>query len=162
MAKKTPPKAKTTRRGLPPWVMVGSIILIMVIAALVYFLGRSIPNAPRTPTPTPTLVPDITVDDAFFLFGEKGVFFLDVRPAADWKAYHIEKSVNIPIAELASRLSEVSRTDTIVVVDFNYGEAALDAVDTLKQAGFDKVTAVRGGIQAWVNKRYPLIGTAPY
>ncbi len=98
----------------------------------------------------------------FLAFGTKGVTFLDVRPAIEWNTYRIEKSVNIPIAELSGRLSELHQTDTIVIFDASGGEPARKAYDILKQAGFPNIAWVQGGIQAWALKRYPVIGTAPY
>jgi len=166
MPTKVSPKKRTASRVLPTWVIWGSIALLVAIVALIYFLSRISQNKiqPPTPTPSPTtsLPAEITVDEAYLLFGLKGITFLDLRPAADWKAYHVGKSINFSPEQLSSHLTELTRTDTIVIFDAFGGDTSQRAVMSLKQAGFPKVTMVKGGIDAWVQKRYPLIGTAPY
>ena len=166
MSKALRSQPKTNQRPIPVWVMAGSIVLLAAIAVLVYFfrsdLAKVIQFPTRIPTATPTPAPDMSVDDAFFLFGEKGVVFLDIRPSAQWKAYRIQNSVNIPADELSGRLGELNHTDTIVVFDTIGGEGALKGYDLLKQAGFSSVFWVRGGMEAWVQRKYPLVGTAPY
>jgi rhodanese-related sulfurtransferase len=142
--------------------IVASIFLFMAAAALIYFLSRNSFSLTRPPAATPTVLTDVSVDEAFFLFGEDGVVFLDIRPDYEWKAYRIDKSVNIPYADISKRLGELPKTGTIVVMDAIGGEPAIKTFDLLKQAGFTNAIWVRGGIEAWVQRRYPIIGTAPY
>lgn len=160
----THPKNQSARRPLNPGLIAASIALVVVIAALVYFVRPSLAKLfpPPANTPTPTLTQDISVDDAFFLFGEPGVTFLDVRDSSDWKAFRIDKSVNIPVQELSKRLNELPKTGSIIVFDAGGGEPAMDAYAALKKAGFHDVTWVLGGMEAWVQRQYPLVGTAPY
>jgi len=162
MSKKTPPKTKNTRRLLPTWVLWASIALLVVLAAVVYFVPRLTKKAAQTPTPTASLPDEISVDEAYLLFNRNSVTFLDVRPASDFKAYHIGKSITIPVDELSSHLDEIPSTQTIVVID-TYGlEAANQARSILQAAGYPSVTIMAGGLDAWVQKQYPFIGTARY
>jgi len=164
-----PPKAsaynkKASKLALPRWVLwVGlallAVIIIVVVVSLVTNHNQAVSAAL---TPTVVLPAEMNVDDAFFLFGEKSVLFVDVRPAYAWKAYHIDTSVSIPVEDLSKRLNEIHKTDTIIIVDAIGGEPGQQASSILKQAGYQKVTMMLGGIQSWVQKRYPLIGTAPY
>jgi rhodanese-related sulfurtransferase len=162
MPSKNPSRPQSPQRPIPIWWIVAGIIILIAAVALIYFLSLRSTTLTQSPTLTPTLTADISVDDAFVVFGDKNVLFLDVRPASDWKAYRIDKSVNIPVSELSGRLSELPRTGAIIIIDALGGEQAAKAYDILKQAGFTSVSWVKGGIEAWVLRRYPLIGTAPY
>jgi rhodanese-related sulfurtransferase len=155
-----PAATKAKKTLFPRWTIAIPIVLLLGVIALVLFLSRDSLFLTRTPTPTPPIT-DISVDEAFVLFGEQAVTFLDLRPAVEWKAYRIDKSVNIPYADFAGRINELTRTDTIVVIDAIGGEPAIKTQESLKRAGFTAIW-VRGGMEAWVQRRYPLIGTAPY
>ena len=54
----------------------------------------------------------------------------------------------IPLAELPERLVELDRDETLVVHCKSGGRSAR-AVKLLKEAGFQNVYNVRGGIDAW-------------
>lgn len=167
MAKKTPvkvkPKAATVRQPLLVWSLVVLAVVLVSAVALVYVLSRNAKKAVApAPTPAAGLRDQISADDAFFIFGESGVTFLDIRPAVEWKAYHIDKSINIPATELKGRLAELPTTGTIVIFDKSGGEQAHQSFDLLQQSGFQKVTSVKGGMDAWLERRYPIVGTAPY
>jgi len=153
---------KTSRRGsLPKWVLWTSVGLIVVIAAVIYFAGRGWQKATQTSTPTAAIPAEISVDEAFILFGSKNVLFLDVRPAVYWKAYHIDQSVSIPSGELFARFSELPHTGVIVIVD-GTGDLSPQVQSILQKSGFPSVTRMTGGIDAWVQRGYPIIGTAPF
>ena len=155
-------KAARSKKPLfPRWTIAIPILLLLGAIALVLFLSRNSLFLTRTPTATLPIT-EISVDEAFILFGEQGVTFLDLRPGVEYQAYRIDKSVNIPYAELSGRINELTKTNTIVIFDTIGGEPAIKTQETLKQSGFANVIWVRGGIEAWVQRRYPLIGTAPY
>jgi rhodanese-related sulfurtransferase len=163
MPYKTPVKKKASGLALPRWALWSGLALaLIIIVSVVYLVTRRGRAASVEATPTEALSAEMSVDDAFFLFGEKSVLFVDVRPAYAWKAFHIDQSVSIPEEELSQHLDEIPKTDTVIIVDELGGEPAQRTSAILKQAGYHKVTMMLGGIQAWVQKRYPLIGTAPY
>ena len=157
-------KKNTSKLALPRWTLWAGIALVavIIIVVVVSLVTRHNQAVSAALTPTVLLPAEMSVDDAFFLFGEKSVLFVDVRPAYAWKAYHIDTSVSIPVEELSKRLNEIHKTDTVIIVDALGGEPGQQASSILKQAGYQKVTMMLGGIQSWIQKRYPLIGTAPY
>ena len=161
--KPSSPKQTPRRGSLTKWVLWVSIGLIVVLAVFVYFVAHSSQKATQMAKQTPTIAlpAEISADDAYFLFGKNHVLFLDVRPAKYWKAYHIDKSVSIPFGELFARLSELPRTDVIVIVD-GTGDLSPQVLNILQKAGFPSVTSMAGGMDAWVQRGYPIIGTAPY
>jgi hydroxyacylglutathione hydrolase len=73
---------------------------------------------------------------------------LDVRPTEDWKRSEIPESKNIPLAQLASRVSELSFTKPLVVVCQNGYRSAL-ASSWLQAYGFDSVQYLLGGMDTY-------------
>ncbi len=68
------------------------------------------------------------------------VTVLDVRPAEEFEAGHLPRAVSFPLEELAARLDELPRDREIVAYCRGpYCVLALEAVETLKKAGFRAV-----------------------
>lgn len=76
------------------------------------------------------------------------VVLLDVREPEEFAEAHIPGSTNLPQADLATRMDELSR-DATIWTTCRTGARALRAAQFLKQAGFEHVASVRGGIVAW-------------
>jgi glyoxylase-like metal-dependent hydrolase (beta-lactamase superfamily II)/rhodanese-related sulfurtransferase len=81
---------------------------------------------------------------------------LDVRAENEWQQGHIEGSVNIPLSRLADRLDEVPR-DRSVVVHCQGGYRSSIAASLLQQHGYENVTDLVGGFQAWSVSQLPFI-----
>jgi hydroxyacylglutathione hydrolase len=77
---------------------------------------------------------------------------LDVRSNDEWESNGIPRSKNIPLAQLASRVSELSLSKPLVVVCQNGYRSAV-ASSWLQACGFDSVQHLLGGMDAY--------GTAP-
>lgn len=90
----------------------------------------------------------------------KDLFLLDVRTDSAFKhisteaqdnAYgHIKNSVNIPLAQLANKISEVPKNKDIIVIDLD-GSDASKAAALLKTSGYEKVSMLIEGIDRLVN-----------
>ncbi|MDX2281593.1 MAG: metalloregulator ArsR/SmtB family transcription factor [Saprospiraceae bacterium] len=74
------------------------------------------------------------------LAGSDALLFLDVRPADEFAAGHLENSISIPIEELHRRLSELPHHKTIIAYCRGpFCTFADEAVQLLKANGFDAV-----------------------
>ena len=92
---------------------------------------------------------------------DKKVFVLDVRPDSAFR--HISRetkenamgvirgSVNIPLADLAGRLTEVTKGRAEIVVTDIYGDEAAKAAVLLKQHGYRKVSILIEGVDRILN-----------
>jgi glyoxylase-like metal-dependent hydrolase (beta-lactamase superfamily II)/rhodanese-related sulfurtransferase len=80
---------------------------------------------------------------------------LDVREPEEYAHGHIPGAVNIPQAELATRLQELPR-DRAVLITCQAGYRSRRAAQFLMQTGFERVTSVRGGTEAWQAAGKPL------
>ena len=75
-------------------------------------------------------------------------FVLDVREPHEWEICHLQGATLIPLGELAKRVAEVPR-DREVIVHCKLGGRSAKAAALLRQAGYDRVMNLTGGIRAW-------------
>jgi rhodanese-related sulfurtransferase len=80
---------------------------------------------------------------------------LDVREPHEFAYGHVPEALNLPQAELASRLDEVPR-DRPLYVTCQSGYRSLRAAQFLRQMGFAPVLSVTGGTAAWEAAGKPL------
>ncbi len=73
---------------------------------------------------------------------------IDVREPEEFAGGHVPGAVNLPQADLATRLDEVPR-DRPVFVICQGGFRSLRAAQFLKQRGLSDVASVKGGTEAW-------------
>ena len=73
---------------------------------------------------------------------------LDVREDWEHSLAAIEGSTHIPLAELVDRLQELAYEDEIVVY-CHHGIRSYQGGQILKEAGFNNVYNLVGGIDAW-------------
>lgn len=63
---------------------------------------------------------------------------LDVRTPKEYAEGHVDNSINIPVQELAQRLNELNKQETVVVF-CRSGNRSSQAKTILEGAGFEKV-----------------------
>jgi glyoxylase-like metal-dependent hydrolase (beta-lactamase superfamily II)/rhodanese-related sulfurtransferase len=73
---------------------------------------------------------------------------LDVREPEEFANGHVPGAVNLPQAELATRLNEVPRDHPVLVI-CQSGFRSLRAAQFLSQCGISDVANVKGGTEAW-------------
>jgi adenylyltransferase/sulfurtransferase len=83
------------------------------------------------------------------------VFVLDVREPYEYKIANIDGYL-LPLGELPQRFSEVNR-DQKIVVHCKMGGRSQQAAEFLKQAGYENVENLAGGITAWSDKVDPTV-----
>lgn len=84
------------------------------------------------------------------------VFVLDVREPHEHQICSLPDSTLIPLGSLPTRVSELNSADEIVV-HCKSGMRSAKAVEFLKQAGFNKVKNLKGGILAWSDQIDPTV-----
>jgi hydroxyacylglutathione hydrolase len=86
---------------------------------------------------------------------------LDVRNRSEWDAGHMPGAVNIPLAELATRVEELrAHGDQPIAVHCQGGSRSAVAASVLQAAGFSDVSNVEGGFGAWARAgNRPATGT---
>jgi rhodanese-related sulfurtransferase len=105
---------------------------------------------------SPLAYQTITVSE----FGEwskanNNYILLDVRTADEfanrhkdsWRNIgHINGAVNIPVADIASRYSELDKNKEILIYAFGSGKEPFEAANILQQQGFTKLKVIYGGV----------------
>jgi rhodanese-related sulfurtransferase len=82
---------------------------------------------------------------------------LDLRTPAEYKNGHIKGAKNAPLADFAKSIENFSSyKDKPVLIYCNSGNTATRALKLLKNAGFEKINNLEGGIAAWKDANMPL------
>jgi glyoxylase-like metal-dependent hydrolase (beta-lactamase superfamily II)/rhodanese-related sulfurtransferase len=81
---------------------------------------------------------------------------LDVREPEEYLAGHVPGALNVPQADLASRLEEVPRDQPLMII-CQSGMRSLRSAQFLRQAGFADVATVTGGMAAWLSAGRPMV-----
>jgi len=91
------------------------------------------------------------------LINKEEAILLDIRPKKEYKTGHIMASINIPIAELDKRISEIQKyRERPVIVVCNLGQTSSGAAKKLKDAEFNNVVKLQGGITEWRAQNLPV------
>ncbi len=83
-----------------------------------------------------------------YLTDKTDKFFLDVRTRSEFDTQSIPLFTNVPLSTLRDHLHDIPRDKEIVVI-CQSGARSLLACKILRQAGYEKITNVRGGINRW-------------
>jgi hydroxyacylglutathione hydrolase len=73
---------------------------------------------------------------------------VDVREPEEFAGGHVPGAINLPQADLATRLDELPRNGPVFVI-CQGGFRSLRAAQFLSQCGFPNVASVQGGTEAW-------------
>ncbi len=76
------------------------------------------------------------------------LFLLDVREPNEFQYAHIKNSVLIPLNQVPQRMDELNPQQEIVVI-CHHGVRSRQACMYLVNAGFENITNLTGGIDAW-------------
>ena len=82
------------------------------------------------------------------------VKIIDVREPHELAISHLEGSIDIPLGEIAGRLSALDTANEYVVL-CRVGGRSARAVELMQAAGFGKVKNLVGGINAWAEQVDP-------
>ena len=123
-------------------------ILIGVLMALIYFFAWTERSKGGKPIVSSVLVSMMNADEAVLV---------DVRPSNEFQVGHIHGALNIPHSKIASRMSELekSRSKVVVLVD-NMGQHAGGAGKILSKEGYN-VRRLSGGMTEWQGQSMPVV-----
>ena len=106
------------------------------------------------PSATMQNLPEISVEELKQKFDAKeDIFVLDVREPHEYQICNLNGYL-IPLGDLPKRVNELDSSRTIVA-HCRSGKRSADAVNFLRQSGFNKVQNLAGGILAWADRIDP-------
>lgn len=99
----------------------------------------------------------ISSSEAEALYREGEVLFLDVREPAEFEKGHIPGAVNIPMKQVAQKISQTApdKESRILIYCRSGRRSALVTADLMK-AGYTRLMNLGGGIKAWTKAGYPV------
>ena len=122
-------------------------ILISVLLMLIYVFAFT----ERTKGGKP-----ITVSAAVSLMNSEQAVLVDVRPSNEFQAGHIHGAMNIPHSKLASRISELEKCRSkIILLADQMGQHAGGAGRALSKEGYN-VRRISGGMTEWQGQKMPM------
>jgi sulfur-carrier protein adenylyltransferase/sulfurtransferase len=101
---------------------------------------------------------DITVTELAERVKNNHLKLVDVREPHELEISRIPNAINIPLGQLAARLSELDSAEEMVLF-CKSGSRSARGLELLASAGFKKVKNLKGGINAWareVDKSLPI------
>ncbi|HEY9381475.1 MAG TPA: rhodanese-like domain-containing protein [Burkholderiales bacterium] len=103
--------------------------------------------------------PVISPLDATMRINKQDATIIDVRSAEQYAQGHLLRARNLPLKEIADRISEIERLKgkpVIVTCDSGSGGPSTSAAKVLKQHGFTDVSILEGGITGWRKADLPV------
>jgi adenylyltransferase/sulfurtransferase len=94
---------------------------------------------------------DITVQELAERVKTNHLKLIDVREPHELEISRIPNATNIPLGQLAARLSELDSAEDMVLF-CKSGARSTRALELLTSAGFKKVKNLKGGINAWARE----------
>ena len=77
---------------------------------------------------------------------------VDVRRPGEWASGHIAQAIHIPLNKLKDGVNQLNRAQDITVICAG-GYRSSAATSLLEQLGFERITNVVGGMNAWKNAK---------
>lgn len=110
---------------------------------------------PAHAQPATSGVPEITAEQMKAKMDRGEDFFLlDVREPNEYQICRIEGATLIPLGELAQRTGELDKNREMII-HCKVGARSAKAVSLLQDRGFNRVSNLKGGILAWIDKVDP-------
>ncbi|MDX1491629.1 MAG: rhodanese-like domain-containing protein [Pseudohongiellaceae bacterium] len=100
----------------------------------------------------------VSAQQAVMQINRENAVVLDIRDKKEFDAGHIVDAIHIPLNKLATRVSELEKhKQAPIVIACKLGQHSIDAVKVLKQAGFEKVVRLSGGMTEWRSQNLPIV-----
>jgi adenylyltransferase/sulfurtransferase len=99
---------------------------------------------------------EISVHDLKRALAEGSARVVDVRERWEADVARIEGAELIPLSEFVARAGELPR-ETPILIHCHHGGRSMQATQWLRRNGYDKVSNVAGGIDAWSREIDPAV-----
>lgn len=118
--------------------------------------GHEPSHAPAAVTTTP----ELSAAEAKTMLDRGQAQLFDVREVWEWITTRIPGATLIPMGEVVQRMQEIPK-DRPVIIHCATGQRSAKVTDALRQAGYERVYNMAGGIVAWANEQFPVEAGPP-
>lgn len=99
----------------------------------------------------------LSAQEAVRLINDREPLIVDLRPAADFKKGHLLNALNMPLAKLEDRVSELGKDRARPVLLYcALGGSSGEAADKLRKLGFAEAYPLSGGLNGWIQSNLPV------
>ncbi len=134
--------------------MLRSLLLLSSFVLLVPVLEAQIGARPGD------LTPHVLAAEVKSAFDRNDAVILDVRGDVPYEIEHIEGAISIPLGLIEARAAELPKEKLIVAYcTCKAEELSGEATLKLRKAGFTRVGALQGGMQAWKAAGFAVVKT---
>ncbi|MDA0265887.1 MAG: rhodanese-like domain-containing protein [Cyanobacteria bacterium] len=92
-------------------------------------------------------------------WGEPALTIVDVRSRKDFNMGHITGAMPVPMEELLARAAASFERDRDLYIYGNSDQETAAAANLLREAGYENVAELMGGLGAWKAVKGPIDGT---
>jgi rhodanese-related sulfurtransferase len=89
-------------------------------------------------------------------WGEPALTIIDVRPTSEFNQSHIQGAISLPAESLVARAPETLETNRDIYIYSDSEEETATAAAQLREAGYNSVSELIGGLAAWKAVGYPV------
>ncbi|CQR74206.1 putative adenylyltransferase/sulfurtransferase MoeZ [Sporomusa ovata DSM 2662] len=90
----------------------------------------------------------MTTEEALSLWQAQKAVIIDVRTLKEYQEGHIPDAVLIPLNQLETRLDEIPKDQTVLLI-CRSGRRSAQGTNLLRSKGFEQVVNIEGGMLAW-------------
>ncbi|MBF2036429.1 MAG: rhodanese-like domain-containing protein [Leptolyngbyaceae cyanobacterium T60_A2020_046] len=89
-------------------------------------------------------------------WGEPALTIIDVRDRATFNSSHVQGAISVPVEELVARITTLLEPSRDIYLYGDTDEESTIAAESLRHAGYQKVSILRGGAAAWKAAGFPI------
>ncbi len=124
------------------WILV--LALVVIVSLLVHNLLLGSRGA-------------VEPQEATAMINHRDGLVVDVRPMADFSQGHIISAINIPINGFKNQIDQLKKhKEKPIIISCRSGAQSAQACRELRNAGFEEVYNLKGGMLAWQNANLPI------
>ncbi len=113
------------------------------------------------PTPPPFKAKSLVFElKARLDWGEPALTIIDARDRDEFNFRHISGAIPMPMPELVDRAQSCLENSRDIYIYGETDEETAQAAAKLRNAGFQNVSELRGGVAAWQAVDYPIESTS--
>ena len=100
----------------------------------------------------------VSVPEAIALINREDAVVIDTRNQADFKSGHISEAVQIPLPDIKDSSEKLKKYEGRPMLFYcKSGLRSDEACKILSKQGFNNISVLSGGIQAWEDANMPLV-----